>query len=77
MGAETTAEDAGYLSQNDAIMWMVGADPLLRSTIVGLIALDRVPDWETLQARMERVTRSVPVLRQRVVNPPLHPRTQR
>ena len=47
---------AGYLSQNDSIMWTVEADPLLRSTVVELVVLDRPPDWDALNERMERVT---------------------
>lgn len=71
------ADDARYLSQNDAIMWMVEADPLLRSTILGLIVLDRAPGWQALRTRMERVTHQVPALRQKIVTPPLHPKTLR
>jgi diacylglycerol O-acyltransferase len=66
-----------YLSQNDAIMWTVESDPLLRSTIVGVVTLDGVPDWERLVARVEHVTRMVPELRERVVPVPLHPTTWR
>jgi WS/DGAT/MGAT family acyltransferase len=64
-----------YLSQNDTIMWMVEADPLLRSTILGVIVLESVPEWERLRARMERVTHQVPALREKVVPVPLHPTT--
>jgi WS/DGAT/MGAT family acyltransferase len=74
---EMAAADAGYLSQNDSVMWTIEADPLLRSTIMGLVVLDRPPDWDALNERMERVTHHVPVLRQKVVNPPFHPRMQR
>ena len=34
-----------YLSQIDAIMWMVEADPLLRSTILAVAVLDHAPAW--------------------------------
>jgi WS/DGAT/MGAT family acyltransferase len=71
------ADDARYLSQNDAILWMMEADPLLRSTILGLVVLDRVPDWEALVDRVERLTKQVPALRQKVVTPPLHPKLLR
>ncbi|MFM2077805.1 MAG: hypothetical protein RJA49_1695, partial [Actinomycetota bacterium] len=64
-----------YLSQNDTIMWMVEADPLLRSTIMGVVVLDGAPDWDRLWARVERVTRQVPALREKVVPVPLHPTT--
>jgi WS/DGAT/MGAT family acyltransferase len=70
-------DDGRYLSQNDAIMWMVEADPLLRSTIMGVVALDGVPTWERLVERVERVTRHVPALRHKVVQPPLHPTSLR
>ncbi len=66
-----------YLSQNDAIMWTVESDPLLRSTIVGVVTLDGAPDWDRLVARVEHVTRMVPELRERVVPVPLHPTTWR
>ncbi len=66
-----------YLSQNDAIMWTVESDPLLRSTIVGVVTLDGLPDWERLVARVEHVTRMVPELREKVVPVPLHPTTWR
>ncbi len=61
-----------YLSQNDTIMWMVEADPLLRSTILGVVVLDGPPDWHRLQQRMEQVTHHVPALREKVVSAPLH-----
>jgi len=66
-----------YLSQNDAIMWTIESDPLLRSTIVGVVLLDRPPDWDRLVARVEHVTRMVPELREKVVPVPLHPTTFR
>lgn len=64
-----------YLSQNDTIMWMVEADPLLRSTIMGVVVLDGPPDFAQLLERMERVTHQVPALREKVVPVPLHPTT--
>jgi WS/DGAT/MGAT family acyltransferase len=70
-------EESPYLSQNDAIMWMVEADPLLRSTIIGVTLLESAPDWPQLVERVERVTRYVPALREKVVQPPLHPTTLR
>lgn len=66
-----------YLSQNDAIMWTVESDPLLRSTIVGVVVLDGVPDWGRLVRRVEHVTRMVPELREKVVPVPFHPTTWR
>ena len=69
--------DAKYLSQTDAIMWMVEKDPLLRSTILGIAILDSPPDWLQLQARVEHVIDQVPSLRHRVQAMPLHRSTLR
>ena len=65
--------DGQYLSQNDTIMWMVEADPLLRSTIMGVVLLDGAPDWDRLQARVEEVSHHIAALREKVVSVPLHP----
>jgi len=65
--------DNDYLSQTDAIMWLIESDPLLHSTIVGVALLDSVPDWSLLSERIEQVTHQVPGLRDKVVAPPLHP----
>lgn len=54
------------LSDSDAIVWIVERDPALRSTIIGLALLDRVPDFDDLRVRVERTTRLVPKLRQTV-----------
>jgi len=67
--------DQTYLSQNDTIMWMVESDPLLRSTILGVVLLDGVPEWWELQARVAHVTHEVSALREKVVPVPLHPTT--
>ncbi|MCB0982298.1 MAG: DUF1298 domain-containing protein [Acidimicrobiaceae bacterium] len=69
--------DRSYLSQNDTIMWMVEADPLLRSTIMGIVLLDGVPEWSRVQRRVEEITHHVPALREKVVPVPLHPTTLR
>ena len=50
----------------DAATWRTSAgSPHLRSTVVALVLLDSEPDWERLRQRVERLTRMVPVLRQR------------
>lgn len=64
-----------YLSQNDTIMWMVEADPLLRSTILGVVVLESAPEWDRLRHRMEQVSHQVPALREKVMPVPLHPTT--
>lgn len=55
------------MSDSDALMWHIEKDPILRSTITALTVLDRTPDRERLLAKLERGTRLVPRLRQRVV----------
>ena len=53
----------------DALMWSVDRDPHLRSTIVTALVLDRAPDWQRFLARLDRGSRLIPRLRQRVVEP--------
>jgi diacylglycerol O-acyltransferase / wax synthase len=60
-----------HMSDEDALMWHIEKDPVLRSTIVAVALLDRSPDWERLRARFERATLLIPRLRQRVLSPPL------
>ena len=59
------------LGDADALMWHIDRDPALRSTIVTALVLDRAPAWGDVLARLERGTRLIPRLRQRVVEPPL------
>ncbi len=59
------------MSDADALMWNIEKDPLLRSTIVTVFVLDRSPDRERFTENMERVTRVVPRLRQRVLGHPM------
>ena len=54
----------------DAFSWYMESDPALRSTVVAVAVLDRAPDWEHLRQRVDRMTRLVPRLRQRVEEPP-------
>ena len=56
------------ISGFDAGAWRGGLkDRTLRSAIVGVILLDQAPDWDRLVARYDRLTRMVPVLRQRPI----------
>jgi hypothetical protein len=59
------------LGDADTLMWNIDRDPALRSTIVTALVLDRAPAWNAVLARLERGTRLIPRLRQRVVEPPL------
>jgi diacylglycerol O-acyltransferase / wax synthase len=59
------------MTDADALMWTVEKDPTLRSTVVTVLTLDRSPDWDALVERVERGSRLIPRLRQRVVSPML------
>ena len=57
------------MSDSDALMWHIERDPHLRSTIVTVLVLDHTPDWDHVLERLERGTRLIPRMRQRVVEP--------
>jgi diacylglycerol O-acyltransferase len=59
------------MSDQDALMWAIEKDPLLRSTITSVSILESSPDRERFAEQLERATRTVPRLRQRVVSAPL------
>lgn len=59
------------MSDSDALMWTIEKDPMLRSTITAISLLDRAPDAERLTHLLERGTRMVPRMRQRVRGNPL------
>jgi WS/DGAT/MGAT family acyltransferase len=54
------------MTDADALMWTIEKDPLLRSTITAVILLDQAPDEKHLRHLLERGTRLVPRMRQRV-----------
>jgi WS/DGAT/MGAT family acyltransferase len=58
------------MSDSDALMWNIEKDPILRSTITAVAVLDRRPDRAALLDRLERGTRLIPRMRQRVVGNP-------
>jgi diacylglycerol O-acyltransferase len=58
------------MSDQDALMWNIEMDPLLRSTISSVSILDKAPDRDRFTDRMERASRSVIRLRQLVVPAP-------
>jgi WS/DGAT/MGAT family acyltransferase len=58
-----------FMSDADALMWAIESDPLLRSTIVTALVLDRAPSWESVVEKLERGVRLIPRMRQRVVEP--------
>lgn len=65
---------AEFMRQTDAFTWAMETDPRLRSTIVTVLVLERTPDWERVRARLDLLSRALPVFRQRVVaSPPPSP----
>ncbi len=70
--------EARRLGGWDFATWrMATDDPVMRSTIIGLLVLEGSPDWELLRERYERATRLAPVLRSVVVEGPLDLQTPR
>ena len=65
------------MKPSDAVMWDIEKDPVLRSTITAVAMLDREPDWDRFVERIDRASRLIPRLRQRVVIPPLRLATPR
>jgi diacylglycerol O-acyltransferase / wax synthase len=60
------------MSDQDALMWNIESDALLRSTITSVAILDKAPDRDRFTDRIERATRSVVRLRQLVVPAPFN-----
>jgi diacylglycerol O-acyltransferase len=58
------------MSDTDALMWTIEKDPLLRSTITAVSLLDGPLDVEAFRAKVDRASRVIPRLRQRVVGNP-------
>ena len=65
-----------FMINSDAFAWEMERDASLRSTVVSIILLDRSPDWDVVVDRFQRVSRMVPMFRERVVEslPPTPPR---
>jgi WS/DGAT/MGAT family acyltransferase len=63
--------DSARMGASDAFSWSMERDPVLRSSIVMVIWLDQVPDWDALVGRIDRMSRLMPSLRQRVVDSPV------
>jgi WS/DGAT/MGAT family acyltransferase len=59
------------MSDEDALMWSIEKDPMLRSTITAVILLERQVDREIVRTSFDRLSRVVPRLRQRVRSNPL------
>jgi hypothetical protein len=75
---QETITGARRLGGWDFATWrMATDDPVMRSTIIGLLVLETNPDWDMLCDRFERASRLAPVLRSKVVEGPLNLQTPR
>ncbi|HET6817567.1 MAG TPA: wax ester/triacylglycerol synthase domain-containing protein [Mycobacteriales bacterium] len=59
-----------HMRETDAFSWTMEKDPVLRMPVMAVAILDGTPDWDEVVRRMERVSRAVPLFRQRVVTTP-------
>ena len=62
------------MSSNDALIWHIERDPLLRSTVMSVWFLERPPAPRRMRATVERMAAQLPRLRQRVVDARPRPR---
>ena len=60
-----------FMRSSDAFTWSMESDPRLRSTVVTVLMLDSLPDWDDVRTRFELLTYELPMFRQRVVSTPL------
>ena len=68
---DETVKEARRMGGWDFATWrMATDDPVMRSTILGVLVLESSPDWDKLTDRYERATRLAPVLRSKVVEGP-------
>lgn len=61
---------AEFMRNSDAFTWAMEHDPTLRSTVVTIFVLDKSPDWPEVVSRINRLVRTLPMFRQRVVPNP-------
>jgi diacylglycerol O-acyltransferase len=54
------------MRNSDAFSWFMEKDPLLRSTVVTVVWLERAPDWSALCQRLAHALESAPMFRCRV-----------
>ncbi|MCO5317330.1 MAG: WS/DGAT domain-containing protein [Microthrixaceae bacterium] len=67
-GAETPTAVAYHdrMNDSDALMWNIEKDPMLRSTITTIVSISGHIDRDELHTHVERLSRAVPRLRERV-----------
>lgn len=59
-----------HMRETDAFSWSMEGDPRLRMTVTAVARLDGSPDWAEVIRRADRLSRTVPLFRQRVVPTP-------
>jgi WS/DGAT/MGAT family acyltransferase len=59
------------MSEAESLMWRLDKDPYLSSTVGNVTVLDRRADYERFKRRLDRASRLVPRLRQRVQPTPV------
>lgn len=65
---------AGFMRNTDTFAWAMENDPTLRSTVVLVALLESPPGFDVVVDRFDRISRVVPLFRQRIVpNPPPAP----
>lgn len=65
------------MSDFDALLWAIEADPRLASTVVGVAVFEPRVETTAIQERVDRLSRVAPRLRQRVVGNPVSLATPR
>jgi diacylglycerol O-acyltransferase / wax synthase len=69
MAADQPMRFEHRMSEQEALMWALEQDPVLRSSFSNVTFFDRPPDQGRFRDRMERASRLLPRLRQRVSEP--------
>ncbi len=64
---DRTAGRVDTMSGSDALLWAIGADPVMRPNVVALVALQSTPAWNAVRERIGELTTAVPRLRARAV----------
>ncbi len=64
-------EASERMSGWDFATWRSGDSPIMRSTMIGLLVLEKAPDWKRLVDRYDRASREVPILRKKVIEGPV------
>ena len=59
------------MSEAESLMWRLEKDPYLSSTVANITVLDTAVDFDRFRFRLERASRIVPRLRQRVQPTPV------